>query len=81
MMTLVAALVGFAVCLLTVKQANRISNRLFRYLAMMAGIVAGLFLCGALAPNNDAAGTAGMIMFGLAAVYTVIFRKKDAPEA
>ena len=78
MMTLVAALVGFAVCLMTVRQANRISNRLFRYLSMTVGIVAGLFLCGALAPNNDAAGTAGMIMFGLAAAYTVAFRKKDA---
>lgn len=80
-MTLVAAFVGFAVCLLTVKQAHRISHRLFRYLATIAGLIAGLFLCGVLAPNSDAAGTAGMIMFGLAAVYSVAFRKKDAPDA
>ncbi len=76
-MTIIAALIGFVICLVTVRLGNKVGNRLLRYGLMLVGILLGLGAAGALAPNTEAAGTAGMIMFGLAVVYTLFFGKKE----
>jgi hypothetical protein len=79
-MAVVGALVGLVILFATVLLGNRIENRMLRYLAAAAGILAGLAVAGMIA--GDEAAKAGEYMVYIAIpvviVKTLFFKKSAA---
>ena len=81
-MAVVAAIVGYLIACATVIYGNRIANRGFRYLALVAGIICALGAMGVLASDPQEGSLAGQIFAGLIVLTYVVkslfLRKKKS---